>query len=88
LPADFFFYGGWTKSILRNAMVSKLPIEITWRKDKIGFEAPHESWSKSPNIKDILEIAKADLIQKGYINSDYENDWKILILSKMLQKNL
>lgn len=35
---------GWTKWILRKAMEDKLPKEIIWRKDKIGFETPQHDW--------------------------------------------
>ncbi len=35
---------GWTKWILRKAAEQRLPDEIVWRKDKIGFETPQEEW--------------------------------------------
>jgi asparagine synthase (glutamine-hydrolysing) len=31
---------GWTKWVLRTAMEGRVPPEILWRKDKVGFEAP------------------------------------------------
>lgn len=35
---------GWTKYVLRNALADQLPNDITWRKRKLGFEAPERSW--------------------------------------------
>jgi asparagine synthase (glutamine-hydrolysing) len=41
---DFKIHKGWTKYILREAIKSKLPSEIVWRKNKVGFEAPVNQW--------------------------------------------
>jgi asparagine synthase (glutamine-hydrolysing) len=38
---------GWSKYMLRKAMQKVLPDEIVWRKDKIGFEAPTETWLRT-----------------------------------------
>jgi asparagine synthase (glutamine-hydrolysing) len=35
---------GWTKFVLRRAMSDVLPADITWRRNKIGFEAPNAMW--------------------------------------------
>lgn len=35
---------GWTKWPLRRAMDESMPREITWRRNKIGFEAPSRTW--------------------------------------------
>lgn len=35
---------GWTKYVLRKSIEYALPSEITWRKHKIGFEAPVHVW--------------------------------------------
>jgi asparagine synthase (glutamine-hydrolysing) len=40
LPIELKLNNGWTKFILRKLMDKKLPDEIVWRKNKIGFEAP------------------------------------------------
>src|SRR5437762_7184865 len=40
LPSNFKIRQGWTKWILRRSMENNLPGEITWRKDKVGFEPP------------------------------------------------
>ncbi len=48
LPDNSYNEDGWSKSILRNAIAPKLPPEVTWRVDKVGFAAPHDSWMASP----------------------------------------
>ncbi|MFL6710932.1 MAG: asparagine synthase (glutamine-hydrolyzing) [Massilia sp.] len=38
---------GWTKYILRSAMNGLMPDAITWRKSKLGFTAPADTWTAS-----------------------------------------
>lgn len=47
LPDEFKLYRGWTKYVMRKAFEEILPKEITWRKDKIGFEPPQSEWMKA-----------------------------------------
>jgi hypothetical protein len=61
-----------------------LPAEITYRKDKIGFEAPHDQWSKSEKMNGLFMDAQAHLIREKIISSDYANRWKTIIASKFL----
>jgi asparagine synthase (glutamine-hydrolysing) len=44
LPAEAKFRQGWTKWVLRMALADRLPGVITWRRWKIGFEAPAATW--------------------------------------------
>ena len=46
LPDDMIFRNGWTKYILRRSVEGIVPDEITWRRDKIGFEPPQDQWLK------------------------------------------
>lgn len=85
LPSHFFFHAGWTKSILRHAMRNELPTEINWRKDKVGFEAPHQKWTRSEEFKKEIAAAKKELENKNWISPNYSSDWKVFILSKCLQ---
>lgn len=87
LPDSYFLHDGWTKSILRHAMKDELPESITWRKDKIGFEAPHETWMKQRDLAERALVAKENLIKAGYINTEYNQQWKILVLDKLRQKD-
>lgn len=44
IAAKHKIHQGWSKYILRKAMEDELPAEITWRRDKLGFEAPERTW--------------------------------------------
>ncbi|MFN8972298.1 MAG: asparagine synthase (glutamine-hydrolyzing) [Alphaproteobacteria bacterium] len=44
LPVDYKIHKGWSKWLLRQAMVGNMPDSIVWRKNKIGFEAPENIW--------------------------------------------
>ena len=44
VPAVYKIHDGWSKVLLRNAMEGLLPKEIQWRKDKMGFVTPEETW--------------------------------------------
>lgn len=44
MPPDYKLRDGWTKYVLRRAMDDLLPPSVTWRRDKIGFEAPDATW--------------------------------------------
>jgi len=48
LPADMRLSAGWTKRILREALVGILPELIRHRKSKLGFETPEASWLEGP----------------------------------------
>ncbi len=62
LPARFKIRGGWTKWVLRETMKNKLPQNIVWRKDKIGFEPPQEKWMRLPAVQEAIHDAKKKLV--------------------------
>lgn len=41
LPSSYKIHEIWTKAILRFSLSDILPKEITWRKEKVGFEPPN-----------------------------------------------
>jgi asparagine synthase (glutamine-hydrolysing) len=41
LPSSYKIHEIWTKAILRFSLSDILPPEITWRKEKVGFEPPN-----------------------------------------------
>lgn len=85
LPSAYFFEAGWTKSILRHAMKEVIPTGITWRKDKVGFEAPHHQWTRSPLLEADMREARKQLTDRNWITEKYTSDWKVLILAKALE---
>lgn len=44
LPGGYKLKEGWTKYVARLAFNGKLPDNITWRKDKMGWEMPQDHW--------------------------------------------
>jgi asparagine synthase (glutamine-hydrolysing) len=40
LPPEYLFRNGYSKYVLRRAMASLLPAQVTWRRDKLGFPFP------------------------------------------------
>jgi asparagine synthase (glutamine-hydrolysing) len=68
LPAGYKIYNGWTKYIMRKSSENILPPEITWRKDKIGFEPPQKSWMDSSSVKDVIQNRKELLVEKNILN--------------------
>jgi asparagine synthase (glutamine-hydrolysing) len=49
---------GWTKWIQRKAMADLLPQEITWRRDKVGFETPERQWLEAGRER-LLDLLSA-----------------------------
>ncbi|PKQ41250.1 asparagine synthase (glutamine-hydrolyzing) [Pseudomonas sp. YY-1] len=51
VPAAYKLHGGWTKYLARRAFSGKLPDEIVWRKDKMGWPIPESHWFEG-SLKD------------------------------------
>ncbi len=68
LPAGFKIHKGWTKWLLRKAMVKKLPPEIVWRKDKVGYEPPQKDWMKNVVMSEYIHESKKKLVNGGILN--------------------
>ena len=84
LKSKLFLNEGWSKAILREGVKNLLPNEIVYRKDKIGFEAPHDKWSKSDKMNDLFINAQENLIKNNIITQNYQNRWKTIIAAKFL----
>lgn len=101
LPADLKIHKGWTKWLLRKAMVKKLPNDIIWRKDKVGYEPPQRDWMDNPVMKDYIHEAKKQLVKKGILKTavldkpvmphsalDPESfDWRYLCAAQIFNSN-
>lgn len=44
VPACYKMHNGWTKYLARLAFDGKLPNEVNWRKDKMGWPIPERKW--------------------------------------------
>ena len=92
LPSHFKIREGWTKWLLRQAMKDKLPNEIVWRKDKVGFEPPQKQWLQNEKLQDMIKQARQKLAQEkilkpGVVDKPMQpgnaydinnNDWRYL----------
>ncbi|OMP66630.1 asparagine synthase (glutamine-hydrolyzing) [Domibacillus epiphyticus] len=66
LPTESKIQNGYTKYSLRKYIDRKLPDDIVWRKNKIGFEAPSDLWLKAHSkiIED--EINNSKVLKEMY----------------------
>lgn len=97
LPLYFKINKGWTKWLLRTSFSSLLPQEIAWRKDKIGYEPPQNSWLENKNAKEKIHESKRKLYEHNVIskkeferNTAFKNtseeknkDWKLWMAGEM-----
>lgn len=70
LPAHFKIRQGWTKWLLRSAMQDKLPSEITWRKDKVGFEPPQQQWMQHSTLQEAIQEAKRKMVKEKILKPE------------------
>ena len=70
LPAHYKIRQGWTKWLLRDTMKEKLPAEIVWRKDKIGFEPPQKKWMEEKNVREAIQEAKRILVKENILKKE------------------
>jgi asparagine synthase (glutamine-hydrolysing) len=91
LPSHYKLKQGYQKHILRKSVEAKLNNEITWRKDKVGFEAPQEKWIKDSFLVEKIKTAKEKLValhilDKNILHAKSSNDqnWRILIAASYL----
>jgi asparagine synthase (glutamine-hydrolysing) len=59
IPASLKLAGGWTKLILREAMVNVLPESVRQRRSKLGFSTPEPAWLAGPLAKWLTESLTA-----------------------------
>lgn len=69
LPPRYKIQNGWTKWLLREAMKEKLPAQVAWRKDKVGFEPPQKQWMSHKVVQEKIQEAKKILVDKGVLNA-------------------
>lgn len=69
LPPEFKIHNGWTKWLLRKSVENRLPREIAWRKDKIGFEPPQKKWMENTSVQEAINESKKKLAQHHILNT-------------------
>ena len=68
LPPHYKIRNGWTKWLLRTSMDKKLPDEITWRRDKTGFEAPQHTWMQHKQMQEMIREARNKLVNEKILS--------------------
>ena len=71
LPDNFLVRNGWQKWILRQAAGDRIPREIRWRADKVGYAAPLDRWLRG-EIKHWAEERLNDSRLRGVPGYDHE----------------
>ena len=98
LPSKFKISKGYTKSLLRKLMDQKLPSEIVWRTDKVGFEPPQQQWMQSAIMKEYVMESKKKLVKEDILRPqalqkknkplhahEADNfDWRYMCVANML----
>ncbi len=62
IPLKHKLHAGWTKYVVRKVAEPHLLEEITWRKDKLGFEAPTRVWLRDRIEQIRREIESSPLV--------------------------
>lgn len=89
LPARYKINNGWTKWIARKAFEGKLPEEVVWRRDKMGFPTPERTWfggELRPWAEEILR--KSSFIEQAGVRKDIANSYDVLSRNNRLWKIL
>lgn len=83
VPATYKLNNGWTKYIARKAFDKKLPDNITWRKDKMGWPIPEKFWFEGIHkeyFKNSLKNSKLLSEIKSHGSNNFEKDMRRLSL--------
>ncbi|MBC7889962.1 MAG: asparagine synthase (glutamine-hydrolyzing) [Ferruginibacter sp.] len=86
LPAHFKIHDGCTKWLLRSSMNKKLPNEIVWRNDKVGYEPPQHQWMQNETLKDFIHESKRKLVNNRILKKTVL-DKKVLPLTAYQKDN-
>lgn len=79
LPWQSRLHGGYSKSIIRDAMAPYMPHDIAYRRTKIGFNSPIVEWMQGPLKEYFTDIITSesfntcDLIDSQKVRADVEN---------------
>ena len=69
LPSGLKFKNGFSKWILRESYRSTLPVEISGRKGKTGFEPPQQYWMQEEAVQVQIRLARQKLVDAGMLNT-------------------
>lgn len=98
LPTRYKISDGYTKKILRRLMNDKLPDDIVWRTEKVGYEPPQLAWMQDAQLVEYIHEAKrrlvhADLLRPQVLHKKVtprsahhaeNSDWRYLCAAQLL----
>ena len=79
VPSCFKLRNGWTKFLARVAFDDKLPAEIVWRKDKMGWPRPLKEWLSDKIGNQVVDTIKKSILLKELIGDISNEDLGILM---------
>jgi asparagine synthase (glutamine-hydrolysing) len=95
VPAIYKVHDGWSKTLLREAMRTRLPESVYRRTDKIGFATPQRAWLRAlredalealTQPDEFLETSKIgdelDAVLANGASRAVDNIWRLLIFKK------
>jgi asparagine synthase (glutamine-hydrolysing) len=100
LPSAYKIHEGYPKWILRKLMEKRIPSEIVWRTDKVGYEPPQKMWMEDLLMKDYIyearkklveeHILKPSVLQKKIAGLDAHAadnfDWRYVCVAQIMSK--
>lgn len=88
LPINMKINKGYAKYIERYTYQSKLPKEIIWKKEKIGYEAPQTSWIENKKLQEKVSESIEFLIKNKILSAtkyDKKKWWRYIQIAKLLE---
>jgi asparagine synthase (glutamine-hydrolysing) len=68
LPLSLIVRDGWTKYVFRRAMEGRLPREVQWRTDKMGFVTPEGEWLQRGRAQ-VADVLSGRLLASDYLDA-------------------
>ena len=75
MPTHLKMRRGWTKYVLRKAVADILPESIVWRRDKIGFEAPMQTWLSEARAQILADVSDSRILAQTCDREALIRDW-------------
>lgn len=88
LPEAYKIQAGWTKRVLRQAMVGIVPDPVRLRVDKLGFQPPQEDWMACGEMRTLLDESERVLRRERIIHEADGGkgaEWKTLVAGLWLE---
>lgn len=58
IPPEYKIREGYTKYLMRCVFDARMPREVTWRTNKLGFGAPVDAWARQVSLEYLLSLIR------------------------------